>query len=61
MTEAEKILFDMETLRESVEANKADLSNLPMSPETRAGILHHTGWCIEAFHKLRAQLEARSD
>lgn len=61
MTKAEKILFDMKTLRESVEANRADLANLPMSRETRAGILHHTGWCIEAFHELRAQLEARSE
>lgn len=61
MTEAEKILRDMITLRESVEANRADLANLPMSAETRNGILVHTGWCLEAFHELKARLEARSE
>lgn len=52
MTEAEKILRDIKTLRDSIELNKADLANLPMSPETRAGILKHIAWCYQELQGL---------
>lgn len=52
MTEAEKILRDIETLKESIVLNKSDLANLPMSASTRAGILENIAWCYQELRAL---------
>ena len=58
MTDAEKILRDLETLKESIDLNKADLANLPMSAEVREGILQHIAWCYKNLRELEEAFNA---
>lgn len=56
MTEAEKILRDIDKLRESVSFDWADLALHTLTPEQRLGLLRHVGLCIDELKDLYARL-----
>jgi len=47
MTKREKLLRDIETLRESIRQEWADMAQLSLTAEERAGIGRHIQLCIE--------------
>ncbi len=56
MTEADRILRDIDTLRRSVSIDWEDLTGLTLTPEQRLGILRHVGFCIDELKDLYARL-----
>lgn len=56
MTEKEKLLRDIETLRESMRRDWKDLAALHLDPEDRAGIKKHIEWCQQELAELVAKL-----
>ena len=52
MTDQQKRLRDIDTLRESIRLNYADLDKMVLTPDERAGIRQHIGWCIKELTEL---------
>ena len=56
MTERERLLRDIEGLRESIRLNFVDLAKLDLSPEDRAGIRQNSALLIKELADLLARL-----
>jgi len=59
MTLAEKLIRDIETLRESIKLDGIDFASLSLTPEERAGIIKHMEWCMIELEQLNAKLSAQ--
>ena len=57
MTEAEKLVRDLDTLRQSIQLDWQDLAKAP-DQKTRDGVLEHLMWCFAELDGLRKRLEA---
>ena len=57
LTEAEKLKRDIDTLRESIRLDWAELDQLPMSADERAGIREHIKTCVKDLTDLLARLD----
>jgi hypothetical protein len=56
MNQKEKLLRDIETLRESVRHDWRDLSAVQLSQEDRAGIKKHIQCCLAELKELEKKL-----
>jgi hypothetical protein len=52
MTKREKLLRDIDTLRESIRQEWTDMAQLSLTAEERARIGRHIQLCIEELHDL---------
>jgi hypothetical protein len=57
VTEEEKLRRDIETLREAIRLDWADLAQLPLTPEERQGIRHNVTICVRDLADLLARLD----
>jgi hypothetical protein len=58
MTDQQKRLRDIDTLRESIRLNYADLNKMVLTGVERAGIRQHIGWCIKDLTELLTRLDS---
>lgn len=56
MSQKEKLIRDIETLRESVRQDWRDLSVLQLSQEDRSGIKKHIQCCLDELKDLEKKL-----
>jgi len=56
MTPTEKLKRDIETLRGSITLDGMVFDILGLTPEERAGILDHIGWCLSELEELKSKL-----
>jgi hypothetical protein len=56
MTEYEKLISDIEGLREAIRLNYVDLDRLALTPEQRAGIKQNTALLVKDLTELLARL-----
>ncbi len=56
MTKREKLLRDIETLRESIRQEWTDMAQLSLTAEERGRIGRHIQLCIEELHDLFRRL-----
>ena len=56
MTPTEKFKKDIETLRESISLDGMVFEILGLTPDERAGILEHMGWCLSELQELKSKL-----
>lgn len=56
MNQKDKLLRDIETLRESMRRDWKDLATLQLSIEDRAGIKQHIAWCQNELKELLSKL-----
>jgi hypothetical protein len=54
MTNREKLVRDIETLRESLRVNREELANRPMSDAELRGIVQHGAWLMDELAQLLA-------
>jgi hypothetical protein len=52
MTHKEQLLRDIDTLRESIELNKAEIAKPELSSSDRAMIIQHSTWCMKNLAEL---------
>jgi len=53
----ERLLRDIETLRLSIRQDWADMAQLVLTAEERAGVARHIQLCIEELHALFRRLD----
>jgi hypothetical protein len=58
MTEREKLLRDIQGLRESIELNRAEVTRPDITGAERRAIIKHGVWCMQELAKLIADLNA---
>jgi hypothetical protein len=59
MADSQKILHDLETLTNTIDLDRVDLSKLTMSPETRKSIQHHIARCLHSLRELEFVIEGQ--
>lgn len=59
MTSKDKIIRDMETLKESIRLDYLELTKLDLTPEDRRNIRDHIQSCVEFLRDLYAKLERK--
>jgi hypothetical protein len=52
MTSKEALIRDIDTLRESIELNKAEIAKPELSSADRAMIIQHSTWCMKKLAEL---------
>ncbi len=57
MKEADRLIRDIETLKESINLNWKDLSRMDLSAAEKRGIKKHIKWCVHHLNCLLIQLE----
>ena len=57
MKEKDKLLRDIDTLRESIHLNWRDVGSLNLSAEEVIGIKKHIKWCTDELQELNSQLD----
>lgn len=60
MTDQQKLLRDIDTLKESIRLNHADLDKLVLTPSERAEIRESIKWCISELCELLARFDGAS-
>jgi hypothetical protein len=58
MTEREKMLRDIKTLRESIALNRIEVAKPDITGAERRAIIEHGAWCMQELAKLIADLNA---
>jgi hypothetical protein len=57
MSTIDKILRDIETLRESIKLDNEEIAKFHFSGEQLQGVLTHIGWCMTELSGLKERLE----
>jgi hypothetical protein len=61
MTPTEKLKRDIETLRGSISLDGMVFEILGLTPDERAGILEHMGWCLSELQELKSKLNEQEN
>jgi hypothetical protein len=58
MTEQDKLIRDIETLRESIKINREEIARPGITQAERVAIIRHGAWCMQELAGLIAALSA---
>ena len=61
MTPTEKLKTDIATLRESIKMDGIVFEIIGLTPEERAGIVEHLGWCLSELQELKSKLREQEN
>lgn len=60
MSDAGKILHDLQTLTRSIDLDRAELAKLTITPDVRLDMQHHIARCLHSLRELEFVLEGQS-
>ena len=60
MSDADKILRDLQALTKSIDVDRAELAKLTISADVRLDMQHHIARCLHSLRELEFVLEGQS-